>query len=169
MVDFFDRVKEGISRGVTTVSIKSKEMLEANKIKGQIDSLQRQRKNHLEELGIMVYTMFREGKTCDKNAIQDKCEAILNLETQIEGKEKELEQIHLEAQEALKKQKTSQHTCTCGAEIPLNAKFCGKCGKKIDEVDEHKEENQPQGKSCPECGAFMSNDARFCGKCGTKL
>jgi len=169
MADFFERVKEGISKGVTTVSIKSKEMLEANKVKGQIDNLQRQKKTLLEELGNTIYTMFREGTTYDEGTINQKCESLLKIDSQIDEKEKELEQVHREAQEALNKQKTSQNLCTCGAENPPHAKFCGKCGKKIDETEEHQEKTDTQERVCPGCGASMSMDAKFCGKCGTKL
>jgi len=169
MADFFDKVKEGISKGVSTVSIKSKEMLEANKIKGEIDNLQREKKADLEELGSTIYTMFREGKNYNEGIIQEKCEALLKIDSRIEEKEKELERVHQEAQEALTRQKSSSSLCTCGAEILPNAKFCGKCGKKMEDIEVQKEEPKAQGKLCPGCGASMSLDAKFCGKCGTKL
>lgn len=33
MVDFFDKVREGIGKGITTVSVKSKEMVETTSSK----------------------------------------------------------------------------------------------------------------------------------------
>ncbi|MCX5803451.1 MAG: zinc ribbon domain-containing protein [Proteobacteria bacterium] len=168
-IDFFDKVKEGISKGVTTVSIKSKEMLEANKIKGQIDSLQKQKKGSLEELGNIIYSMFLEGKGYNEVTIKEECNVIVNLDTQISEKEEELRKVHLEAQEALGKQKVPQSVCTCGAEIPEGIKFCGKCGKKIDESENKIEGTEVTGKTCPHCGSQMAQDAKFCGKCGTEL
>ena len=47
--------------------------------------------------------------------------------------------------------------CTCGAEIPGGARFCGKCGKTV----------AAPGQYCHNCGSLMYPGARFCGKCGT--
>lgn len=46
----------------------------------------------------------------------------------------------------------------CNAELRPGAKFCTKCGTKI--------EVQPV---CPKCGAVLKPGAKFCTKCGTKL
>ena len=46
----------------------------------------------------------------------------------------------------------------CNAELRPGAKFCTKCGAKI--------EAQPV---CPKCGAALKPGAKFCTKCGTKL
>ena len=50
--------------------------------------------------------------------------------------------------------------CSCGAEIPAGARFCGKCGKMV--------ENDP-GRHCSVCGALLIPGAAFCGKCGTAV
>ncbi len=48
-------------------------------------------------------------------------------------------------------------TCPhCGAQLPAGAKFCGMCGKST----------APQGPTCPHCGAPMAEGAKFCGQCG---
>lgn len=50
--------------------------------------------------------------------------------------------------------------CTCGAELPDNAKFCGKCGHSVQvAVSAH----------CPRCNAEIRTGAGFCGKCGYQL
>lgn len=75
MVDFFDKVREGIGKGITTVSVKSKEMVETTKLKGQVGTLQEQKRSALEEMGNIVYTMFLKG-AFDEERIRGKCEAI---------------------------------------------------------------------------------------------
>lgn len=54
MVDFFDKIKESIDK----VSIKAKETIEINKIKGQISKIQEQKRKAFEELGSIVYEML---------------------------------------------------------------------------------------------------------------
>lgn len=50
-------------------------------------------------------------------------------------------------------------TCPhCNASIRINAKFCGDCGKPV------QEEKVP----CISCQAEIKKDAKFCGECGTQ-
>jgi NADH pyrophosphatase NudC (nudix superfamily) len=132
MADFFDKVKQGIGKGITTVSVKSKEALETTKLKGQIVTLQERKKSALEELGNIVFTMFLKG-SFDEERIKGKCEIIRGLDSQIKEKEDELRQVHLKAQEALGLPKAVA-VCNCGAEIYEGTKFCGKCGQKAEEI-----------------------------------
>ena len=48
---------------------------------------------------------------------------------------------------------------SCGAQIPIDAGFCSKCGKP----------QQAPGKACPKCGANVPADSMFCPKCGNKM
>lgn len=130
MIDFIDKLKQCVGKGITTVSIKSKEIVDATKVKGQIATYEKQKKSALEELGNIVYTMFFKG-AFDQERVNAKCTSITNLDTQIRQKEEELKQLHLKAQEALGLPKTAS-ICECGAEIHEGAKFCKKCGKKVE-------------------------------------
>jgi len=47
----------------------------------------------------------------------------------------------------------------CGAEIPGNAKFCGKCGTAF----------VPNRNICKNCGAEMPDNLKFCQECGKPL
>ncbi|MBR5982269.1 MAG: zinc ribbon domain-containing protein, partial [Bacteroidales bacterium] len=49
----------------------------------------------------------------------------------------------------------------CNAEIADNAKFCPKCGSKVEKVE--------PVKNCPNCGTAIVVDSKFCSKCGTKI
>ncbi|HCC08199.1 MAG TPA: hypothetical protein DEP72_08610 [Clostridiales bacterium] len=56
------------------------------------------------------------------------------------------------------KEEQSSAICTnCSAKIVQGAKFCGRCGMKINEA-----------KHCTDCGTKMQNDASFCQNCGKK-
>lgn len=57
-----------------------------------------------------------------------------------------------------KNSKGTKKCSDCGAEMPISAKFCPECGKKV-----------PAKKFCPECGAELSTSAKFCPECGKKL
>ena len=49
----------------------------------------------------------------------------------------------------------------CNAEIADNAKFCPKCGAKVEKVE--------PTNVCPNCGNVLKEGAKFCTKCGTKI
>jgi hypothetical protein len=132
MVDFIDKVRHGFAQGVSTVSVKSKELVDAAKIKSQIGDLERRRKEALEELGNIAYTMFLGG-TFVEDRLRARSTAIQELDGQIQSKQKELAEIHGRAQEALGKPKVIT-TCACGTEIYQGTKFCGKCGKKVEQL-----------------------------------
>lgn len=127
MPDFFDKVKQGIDKGVNMVSVKSKEVVEAGKLKSQINGLTEQLKQSFPELGSIVYGMFVNGQF-DEEIFKTKCETIAALENEIKLKEDELKQNRLKAQEALGKL-----FCTnCQAELDPEAKFCGQCGTPVE-------------------------------------
>jgi membrane protease subunit (stomatin/prohibitin family) len=50
----------------------------------------------------------------------------------------------------------------CGASLPMNAKYCSECGKKI--ITEDKQEDV----YCPNCGTKGKKN-KYCSKCGNKL
>jgi len=129
MGDFFQKVKQGIGKGVTTASVKSKEVLETTKIKSQINGLAEQKKALLEELGNIMYTMFLKGGF-DEERVKTKCSAVAAVDDQIRQKEEELKEVHLKAQEALGRPKPIT-VCACGEAIYEGTKFCGKCGMKV--------------------------------------
>lgn len=172
MTDFFDKIKQGIDRGITTVSVKSKEMLDSQKVRGQVDTLKRQRRTSLEELGGIVYEMYKDGLALDETKLKDKYKELEELDIQVKNKETELEEIKRRAEEALVKPAeeapASGIVCECGNPLPLDAKFCGKCGAKIEQPSQQ-EEVSPRENICTNCGSPLSDNARFCGKCGAQV
>lgn len=130
MAEFFDKLKQGVSKGVNTVNVKSKEMLEVSRLKSQLAELQKKKGQLLEELGSIAHTMLSKG-ALDEERLNAKSSEIGKLEEELSQKEDELAETHTRAQEALGKPK-AVGTCSCGAEIHEGTKFCGKCGKKVE-------------------------------------
>jgi NADH pyrophosphatase NudC (nudix superfamily) len=130
MTDLMGKVRQGFAKSVTTVSVKSKELLEASKVKSQIADLEQRKKEALEELGNIAYAMYLSG-TFVEERLKTKCAAISELDGQIRSRQSELAEIHARAQEDLGKPKPAS-ICSCGAEIYEWTRFCGKCGKKVE-------------------------------------
>lgn len=138
MADFFDKLKQGLNKGVTTASVRSKEMLDANRLKSKIADCERQKKDALTELGTTVCTMLDSGHI-DEEALKVAHLAIASFDAQIAEKQQELARVHTEAEQALadppKASPASDpvpSTCVCGATLPVGVKFCGSCGRRTD-------------------------------------
>jgi hypothetical protein len=76
MADFLDKLKQGLDRGITTVGVKSKELIETQKVKGHISSIELKKRKAFEDLGAIVYSRYqtqaRYGiKTSSQIAIQE--------------------------------------------------------------------------------------------------
>jgi predicted RNase H-like nuclease (RuvC/YqgF family) len=125
VAEFYHKVKQEIEKGIATVSIKSKEVLEDIKIKKQVDALQDQIKTTKTELGQLVYSMFVDN-SLDQSEINEKCKAITILKEKLTEKEFELSQLHVEAGEALGK----TYCQKCKTEIENGSRYCGNCGEK---------------------------------------
>ncbi len=80
--------------------------------------------------------------------------------------------------------KTNQICPNCGAQIPVNAKFCLECGTMVEVPNNNTiicpncKQTVPKSKFCSECGSKLSttcpkcgtetNGAKFCPECGEK-
>lgn len=131
MADFFNKMKESLDKGVSTISAKSQELVETTKIKTEISNLKQKHNQAISELGNLVYVMMG-GSGLDEEKIRTKCEQILLLEDQIKAKEKEMQLIHQKAQENVAEAPPAQLICQCGTPYQEGDKFCGKCGSKFE-------------------------------------
>ncbi len=138
MADFFNTLKQGLGKGMTTVSIKSKEMLDANRVKSQIGDLEAQKKDALADLGVRICAMLDAGHI-DETVLRSDRVAIAGFDQQITERQEELARIHAEAQQALGMAQpqtgtgVASHCTSCGAALSPGAKFCGSCGNKVQE------------------------------------
>jgi flagellar biosynthesis/type III secretory pathway chaperone len=100
MPGLFSRAKESIQKGVSVASVKGKEAVEVQKIKGQIKKLVEEKSAALEELGSRVCEMSEAG-SFDQEDIKARAAAIAELTSRIRALEEEEQQVHLKAQESL--------------------------------------------------------------------
>ncbi len=129
MPGFFDKVKEGIDKGVATAGAKSKELIETQQVRSKIGELEGQKRAALEELGSLVYEMAQKD-SFEPAAIKSRADAITALAGQIAEQEEELRQIRLRAEAALSGKPAGPVVCECGTTLAEGAKFCPNCGKK---------------------------------------
>jgi hypothetical protein len=135
-MDFLDKLKQGLDKGVATVSVKSREILDANRVKSQTADLERQKKDALTALGTSVCAML-DGGHLDDETLRIARLAISAFDQQIVEKQQELARIHTEAQQALEgatppnETPVAAHCTSCGAALTPAAKFCGGCGRQI--------------------------------------
>ncbi|MCL6590723.1 MAG: zinc ribbon domain-containing protein [Firmicutes bacterium] len=128
MAELFDKVKQGVEKGISSVSVKSKEVIESRRINRQIETFREEIKRATGELGQMVYAMYAENNFAQE-PIREKCAAIAGIHGQIAEKEAELERLRLETGEALGKIYCPQ----CKVELAEGFKFCSQCGAKVTE------------------------------------
>ena len=100
MPGLFSKAKESIQKGVSVASVKGKEAVDVQKIKGQIKKLVEEKTAALEELGSRVCEMSEAG-TFDQEDIRARAAAIAELTGRIQALEEEEQQIHQKAQESL--------------------------------------------------------------------
>jgi hypothetical protein len=90
-MDFLDKMKEGLSKGIDTVSAKGKDLMEDAQAHLAIKSLQNQKEKALGELGGLAFALFQKGALADE-AAKKVCESIASLDQQIAAKEAELKE-----------------------------------------------------------------------------
>ena len=88
-MDFLDKMKDGLSKGIDTVSAKGKELVEDTQAHLAIRSLQGQKEKALGELGALAFALFQKGALADEGA-KKVCESIASIDKQIAAKEAEI-------------------------------------------------------------------------------
>ena len=88
-MDFLDKMKDGISKGIDTVSAKGKDLMEDAQAHLAIRNLQNEREKAVAELGALALALFQKGALADEGA-KKVCESIAALDQQIAAKEAEI-------------------------------------------------------------------------------
>lgn len=169
MSDFIDKVKMGITKGVATASVKSKEFLDVTKLKNRISTLQDKKKYAVTELGDIVYSMFLKG-SIDQDVIKDTCNAIAGMDDQVKALENEIVEVQKKAREFLGEDAPA-NKCSCGADISEDTIFCSACGLKVERrlIANQPEKAAALERTCAQCQEKLDAGSRFCAKCGAKV
>jgi ribosomal protein L40E len=145
MADLFGKIKKGIDKGISVASQKSGELVETGKLQSQIISLKNDKKASINELGKLTYEMLKSD-SFELEVLEEKYKEILEIEMEIDKKEEAKKNV--DAKEAgeegqaveVEAEAVEMAPCpNCGAENPLDAMFCGKCGTKLGEAAEAEE------------------------------
>lgn len=156
MSDFFGKLKSGAGK----VAFEAEKMNRLNRAKGELEKVKTQIQAQYLKLGEMYYTQRATTGVTD-SAYDEICQAIMDLEHQVEAKNEDIQHINAEvyapqvaqppAQPAPAPAQTpatptpTQTTPTstpvaaatskfcpnCGKEMPLETKFCPDCGTKV--------------------------------------
>lgn len=122
MRTFWDDFSKKIGETADTVSAKASEVVELQKIKGQIRTMERNNDNDYIELGKMIYEKFKDGEEIEE-AAKGFCEAIQNREESITE--------YLAKADALKGDMPCE---ICGKSVTKGMAYCPYCGAKIETV-----------------------------------
>ncbi len=132
MADFFDKLKEGVNKGVATVSTGSKNMIEKSKINSVIKTLTDEKKQLSEILGTKVYNYIQANEgDIPRSEVESVCHEISNRIKQINEQKLKLEQLDDEMDKIVGTTNISNGLCSCGHQNKPDAKFCTACGKKL--------------------------------------
>lgn len=94
-------VKDGISRGLRVVNIRSREAYDTLKIKNKMRELGARRRNAMLDMGNSIYRSYKHKGQISVDVAREKCEGIERIDAEIVSCEEELDLIHSSAQKAL--------------------------------------------------------------------
>ncbi len=135
--DLLEKFKVGLNKGLRIVNVRSKEAYDVLKTKNQIQGKNRHKRKLIEELGSAVFRTYKHKGNVSEDSIKNKCQDILNLESEIDSLNEEIKNIHENAQKELGKLKAITKPndvikCECGAEVEKGLEKCPQCGKELE-------------------------------------
>lgn len=129
--------KRSITKGITTLNVKTNNFMEESKIKTYISTMEEEIRSLKQQIGEKVYTNAISNKTIDEG-IADFVEAIRVKYAEIEVQKTKMaqlveqERMILGGSEATTAATGNTIFCAeCGAQNASNYKFCVKCGKPL--------------------------------------
>ncbi|WP_028547185.1 double zinc ribbon domain-containing protein [Paenibacillus taiwanensis] len=187
-MSFFDKMKSGLSSGLSQVKDKAQQTVEVTRLYSTISTKRKDIQQRYGELGELVYRASGVGKGPRVSESEAEaqmariCAEVARLEIEVEQLEEEMHRVK------------GEKVCACGTAAPLQSKFCSRCGKSfptpvssepidIEPVDPARasgqqylkpyEEVQTQAgtekapsMSCTQCGQSLTVNDRFCISCG---
>lgn len=141
--DAFQKLKNSVNKGITTISVKTSSTLEKSKIQMHIESVSKEMEKIYRDAGEKAYQAWKTGETSPEAISEYFVKIDEHLET-IAGLEKELGSIDARDQQILgtktEEQAKAAHDAKgvvcpgCGAEYATPVKFCRKCGHNLQET-----------------------------------
>lgn len=155
--DIAGKVGDQVEKGAKSVSDSAQKMSEKSRLKREINQLTADVNNAYGDIGRRFVEENPESEAYAEliGTIKEKSAQIETLKDQLAAMD-------------------DKQTCkACGAPIAKDAKFCDKCGAKVEViVADEPEADAPESadaKVCSNCGEALVEDAKFCEKCGTAV
>ena len=139
MPKFFDKIGNGINKGVATASANAKAVMEKTKINAVISNLENEHTQLARLLGQRVYDMYKiNGEIAVDDGMSNFIAEIEKRLMQIEQQKEQLRRVDDELSMVTGKTQEdslSGAACDCGSVNAEGAKFCAKCGNSLLEVE----------------------------------
>ena len=126
-------LKESLSKGITTINVKTNRFMEESKCKTYISTLEKEIQILKQNIGETVYAKSVAGESYE--------EEVAGMIGQIRGKYEEIEQqkaaieqLAVQEKQILGNQSMTvniRYCANCGAQNAANYKFCSKCGSPL--------------------------------------
>ena len=157
------KIKSTIDKGVTSVSIKSNELIETAKLKTHNASLEKEIEGAKTRAGGEYYSQWK-AQEYDLEKINVMCTNIKDNENLIKINVRKIDELQRQNESILNGMSSSSNVCKCGYANNPSAKFCVKCGEKTDEGYNLRTSGS-EYRVCT-CGYQSDKNAKFCIKCG---
>lgn len=125
--------KESITKGITTINMKTSNFMEESKYKTHITSLENEINTLELNLGKTIFEKWKSGADY-KEGIEDALNTIQSKYDAIDEQKRNIEKLHEEEKQILgnqPNQPTGKFCTKCGAPNDPNYKFCCKCGNPL--------------------------------------
>jgi wobble nucleotide-excising tRNase len=160
MSSFVNRIRDEAVRA----KFEATRLVRLQREQSKLSQLQAAKRDHLGNLGEIVWEMYIAGQVTDPRLIVV-CQQVQAVNQEIAGQETAIEQIKQE-------QPPEPPKCpACGRELSANDTFCPGCGAKITPALAQPAVT-PVGvanRICPNCGRSVRSSAAFCSGCGTRM
>lgn len=140
--DAFQKLKNSVNKGITTISVKTSSTLEKSKLQLHIESLTKELDKLYRDAGEQAYRAWKTGETSPEEIsgyfgkIDEHLEAIAGLEAERDSIDARDQQIlGTKPEEAPKPAPAAKGVVCpgCGSEYAAPVKFCRKCGRNLQE------------------------------------
>lgn len=130
--------KQSITKGITTINVRTNNFVEQSKCKTYISTLEEEIRNLQFTIGEAIYNNWEEGVTSIEDVTRY-LEEIHEKKQIIREQEERMKEIQLEEQQILGTNEANRETgnaaavfCSqCGAKNQAGYKFCVKCGSEL--------------------------------------
>lgn len=126
-------LKESLSKGITTINVKTSSFMEESKCKTYISTLEKEIQILKQNIGEIVYAKSVAGESYEEEVTKI-IEQIQSKYAEIEQQKATIEQLAVQEKQILGNQSSTvniKYCAKCGAQNAANYKFCSKCGTPL--------------------------------------